>query len=91
MQQIKMLFCEIHASMDGVVTYQELSEYLDDERVAAYFGALGLDTTDAWKLFKLLDTGSETGIDCEDFVEGCLRLRGPAKAMDIAKLSYDNQ
>jgi len=93
LRQIRILFLDIDVSMEGTITYHEFQKHLDDERVGAYFEALGLDPTDAWDLFKLLDTDSDASngaIDCEEFVEGCLRLRGPAKAIDIAKLSYEN-
>ena len=38
---------------------------------------------------RLLDMDSGGAVEIEEFLMGCLRLRGNAKAMDIAKLCHD--
>jgi len=62
-----------------------------DEQVIAYFAVMGLEAGDAWDLFKLLDTDKSAEIDLDEFVYGCMKLRGTAKTIDVAKLSYDNK
>lgn len=89
--QINALFHDIDESGDGDITYHELEAHLDDVRVCAYFESLGLDPSDAWDLFKLIDADSSATINCEEFVIGCLRLRGPAKAIDVEKMMYENR
>eukprot|EP00435_Cladocopium_sp_Y103_P067370 s2528_g29.t4 len=54
-----------------------------------YFESIDLDVWDAWTFFKLLDMDSGGAVEIEEFLMGCLRLRGNAKAMDIAKLCHD--
>eukprot|EP00438_Fugacium_kawagutii_P021924 Skav207171 [mRNA] locus=scaffold573:580029:590278:- [translate_table: standard] len=68
--------------------------------VREYFEALGLDIWDAWHLgnehsmlsfFKLLDHGGDGSVDLEDFFDGCLRFRGPARAMDVGRIMQDQR
>jgi len=42
-------------------------------------------------LFKLLDVSDTGAIQVEDFVMGCLRLRGAAKAIDLATLMSETR
>ena len=42
--------------------------------------------TDAWTLFLSLDHNEDYQILPEEFLEGCLRLRGTAKAIDVYML-----
>merc|ERR1711972_475313 len=70
---------------------KEFEEHLQDEAVEAYFASLELETTDAWTLFKLLDDDESHAIDAEEFVMGFLRLKGSARAIDVARLSHENK
>merc|ERR1712185_403318 len=53
--KLMKLFTEIDESGDGNISYHELEAHLDNPKVCAYFDSLGLDPSDAWDLFKLLD------------------------------------
>merc|ERR1711920_38806 len=66
----------------------EFMDHVQDERVVAYFATLDLQASDAITLFELLDsqTHDERGIAIDDFVHGCLRLKGPAKSADMAAM-----
>merc|ERR1719502_1895787 len=73
--------CKDHFEM----AYDDFAEVLSDPSTQTFLGGLDLNVDDAWELFKLLDTDESNHIDVEEFVSGCLRLKGQAKAMDIAK------
>lgn len=91
-KKIRRLFKDIGEVGDSeIITYRSLERHISDDKVQAYFESLGLDISDAWGLFKLLDVDESHQVELEEFVEGCLRLRGEAKAMDVAKISYDNK
>jgi len=64
---------------------------LDKAEVRAYFEHLGLDAGDAWDLFKILDQDESSYINLDEFTTGCLRLKGPAKVIDVEKLQYENK
>mmetsp|Transcript_139829 Transcript_139829/g.260778 ORF Transcript_139829/g.260778 Transcript_139829/m.260778 type:complete len:260 (+) Transcript_139829:3-782(+) len=92
MARFKHLFAMLDKDNTGMITEEQFLEHVDDAQVGAYFATLGLETTDAVYLFKMLnDDEDEDGIDIEDFVQGCLRLKGTAKSCDVARLMHENK
>ncbi|CAJ1328296.1 unnamed protein product [Effrenium voratum] len=69
---------------DGAITLSEMEHFFDHEEVRAMFQSLDLTARDSWTLFKLLDEEGNGDINLPEFMDGCMRLRGPAKALDIA-------
>eukprot|EP00913_Durusdinium_trenchii_P030868 g28910.t1 len=49
------------------------------------------DTTFKRTLFMLLDSDRKGSIDLDEFVSGCMQLHGPAKSLQMAKMSYENK
>eukprot|EP00930_Biecheleria_cincta_P048546 TRINITY_DN3382_c0_g2_i1.p1 TRINITY_DN3382_c0_g2~~TRINITY_DN3382_c0_g2_i1.p1 ORF type:complete len:655 (-),score=91.15 TRINITY_DN3382_c0_g2_i1:442-2406(-) len=88
---IKGMFRDIDTDGSNSITIDEFERTLDDESMKAYLASIDVDTIDAWTLFSLIDKDMSGCIDVEEFVTGCLNLRGPAKALHIAKMSYENK
>eukprot|EP00747_Dinoflagellata_sp_TGD_P172458 gnl/TRDRNA2_/TRDRNA2_208988_c0_seq1.p1 gnl/TRDRNA2_/TRDRNA2_208988_c0~~gnl/TRDRNA2_/TRDRNA2_208988_c0_seq1.p1 ORF type:complete len:171 (-),score=38.39 gnl/TRDRNA2_/TRDRNA2_208988_c0_seq1:189-662(-) len=88
---LKDLFRSLDGNRTGMITVSEFEKALDDEDVEAYFSSLQLDINDAWTLFKLLDDDGSNVVHIDEFVMGCLRLRGTAKGIDIATLMYESR
>ena len=42
------------------------------------------DICDAWTFFKMVDDDGGGTIPMDEFLMGCLRLRGQARAVDVA-------
>jgi len=76
---------------DGKITWEEFEEKLDEPKMMSYFKSINLDPSEARFLFELLDIEGANSIDAEDFVMGCLRLRGPAQAIDLASLMSETR
>ena len=55
MKKIRELFSKLGADYTGVITYGMLQEAFQTHAVSEYFESLGLDVSDAWSFFKLLD------------------------------------
>jgi len=68
------------------VSWDQFQERLCDEGMKAYFMALDLDMTSLRKIFLLLDTRQAGKLDLEVFINGCIRLQGSAKMVDISTL-----
>lgn len=83
------MFRRIDGDGSGHISLQEFEEHMSDKTVEAFFALLGLDTTDAWTLFKLMDADGSGVIDANEFVRGCLQLKGPARSLDLAKLTRE--
>eukprot|EP00440_Ansanella_granifera_P064195 gb/GFBE01069596.1/.p1 GENE.gb/GFBE01069596.1/~~gb/GFBE01069596.1/.p1 ORF type:complete len:414 (+),score=91.21 gb/GFBE01069596.1/:1-1242(+) len=84
---VRNLFQNIDRDEAGTVTILEFERSMNDPAILALFESLGLKFDVAWTLFKLLDVDGRGVIDIEDFVDGCLRLKGAAKAIDVAVLT----
>ena len=42
-------------------------------------------------LCMLLDSDKNGRIDLDEFVSGCMQLHGPAKSLQLAKMSFENK
>jgi len=77
----------------GAISAEEFDKHIDDESVQAVLEMLELNAGDAWALFKLLtadgNNGHELGV--EDFVGGCMRLKGAARSIDLALVARENR
>merc|ERR1719517_350810 len=73
------------------MTWDQFESQLHLPEMELYFKAIDLDVSEARGLFKLLDLDESGTINVDEFVMGCLRLRGPAKAIDMATLMYDTR
>jgi len=83
LRQIKALFKTIDEDGSGEVSRSEIREILEDGTLAAYFRVLGFDTTDADMFFGLLDSDDSDSISMQEFLDGCTRLKGFARSMDV--------
>eukprot|EP00435_Cladocopium_sp_Y103_P065382 s625_g27.t1 len=70
----------------GKLTLAQFEKHFQDEEVRVLFEALEIGATDAWSLFLSLDHNEDYQIEPEEFLEGCLQLRGSAKAIDLFML-----
>eukprot|EP00747_Dinoflagellata_sp_TGD_P085867 gnl/TRDRNA2_/TRDRNA2_163048_c0_seq1.p1 gnl/TRDRNA2_/TRDRNA2_163048_c0~~gnl/TRDRNA2_/TRDRNA2_163048_c0_seq1.p1 ORF type:complete len:317 (+),score=47.48 gnl/TRDRNA2_/TRDRNA2_163048_c0_seq1:2-952(+) len=89
-ERIRSLFSELDTDGSGALSVQEFKQHLNDPAVEACFATLDLDAADAWTLFQMLDTEDAGEIDIDQFVMGCLRIKGNAKSIDMAKLMSDS-
>jgi hypothetical protein len=80
---IKEFFNKADADSSGSLSRAEFVDYLHDERVKSYFQALELDTMQAQTLFDLLDNNENGEVGITEFFEGCMRLKGGAKSLDV--------
>eukprot|EP00929_Paragymnodinium_shiwhaense_P014095 TRINITY_DN121986_c0_g1_i1.p1 TRINITY_DN121986_c0_g1~~TRINITY_DN121986_c0_g1_i1.p1 ORF type:complete len:988 (+),score=247.48 TRINITY_DN121986_c0_g1_i1:172-3135(+) len=90
--RFEKIFKDMDADNSGFITKEEFANHIGNPKVQAYFETLEIDPRDAIHLFQLIDAdATDKGIDIEDFVMGCLRLKGMAKSCDIARLMYENK
>jgi len=84
-ESMRRLFetCDLDGS--GSITYDEFDHQIQSNyEMKDYLHMLDIGEDRARDLFLLLDNDSSGCIDCEEFVAGCVRLEGSAKAIDFA-------
>lgn len=82
-KNLRNLFMEIDTSGDGNLSFDELMAVLKDPTMKLWMSALEIDTKDLKQLFHLLDDG-DGEISTDEFLAGIGRVKGPAKAIDMA-------
>lgn len=82
---LQRLFLELDSSGDGLLTWEEFSVIMTDPRMAALVASIEVEAHDLELLFKLLDDG-DGEVQREEFSQGVLSIKGPAKALDVAHL-----
>jgi len=85
---IKEFFQQADADNSGQLSWDEFREHLQDNRVKAYFQTLDLDIRQAHTLFKLLDCNDNGEVGIEEFLDGCVRLKGAARSLDLNLVIY---
>lgn len=85
MQQV---FAELDTNDSGALSLEEFEKHIEDEKLTAFLSSFGLDVSQVRTLFTLLDVDRTGEVDLDEFVSGCLRLKGGAKSLDMAILKY---
>merc|ERR1712060_948924 len=83
---VKTLFGRNTSEHGGMVSWEEFEDKLDDKYMQEFFMAIDVDLREAKTVFRLIDVDGSGSLDLEEFMNGCLRLRGPARALDLTML-----
>lgn len=89
LQEMKELFQEMDTEGTGSISLSTIQEFLEDARVESYFQALGLEPHDTERLFDHLDDDNSGEVSLDEFLQGCLRLRGQARSIDVYSVMHD--
>ena len=80
------LFKKMDGSGFGQITINEFESLYDDEDMKAFLDSIEISASDAWTLFASLDQDGNGLIGINEFTEGCLKLHGPARSVDLYAL-----
>merc|ERR1712048_20549 len=69
-------------------TWEEFKDQLTNQQMVEYFRCINIDMSEARNIFNILDVHDEGTLSNQEFVAGCLKLRGPARALDLERLSF---
>jgi hypothetical protein len=89
--KIQSIFRDADKDHDGQLSWTEFEEYLSNGTAAAYFSTTGLDANIARTLFLLLDVDDTDKVGIEEFIGGCMRLKGAARSLDVNMLLYETE
>jgi voltage-gated sodium channel len=89
MKIIRTVFELADADKNGELTLAEFQTALLDEEVVQHLTNVDIPRYEAEDLFLLLDVDRNGFVSIEEFVEGCMRVKGEAKAKHLLALQYD--
>lgn len=82
---------QIDSRCTNEVSFEDVEEAISKGELGSFMEAMGVSTDDVWTLCMLLDSDKNGRIDLEEFVSGCMQLHGPAKSLQLAKMSFENK
>jgi len=80
-KKLEEVFMAIDQSGDGMISEERLANILSNPKAVAYFQTLDVDVTESAALFHLIDNG-DGEVTLDEFIEGIMRCKGPARAID---------
>lgn len=88
-QQVKTFLVELFGLMDrnrdGRVFFPEFEQAINEPEIQFGLGLIDLKVDDVWNLFFLIDMRSDGFVDVEEFVDGCMKVKGCPTNADIIK------
>merc|ERR1719433_230221 len=86
MKQIFSVYSDMDQDGDGCISKSEFEERLDDPRMIDFARSLEINLVDLEQFFDILSCWGQRPVDLDTFVDGCIKLRGAARSMDIYEL-----
>ncbi|CAE7733383.1 SCN11A, partial [Symbiodinium pilosum] len=89
----RTLFRSFDVAKQGSLTLLEFELMFQRDDIKASLQVLDIEVSeaDAWRFFRLLDTDGDGDVTEDDFIEGVLHLRGPARTIDVACEAEENR
>ena len=82
-KKLKELFSKFDANQDQVLTLDEFEDQLLNPEVQVTLAKLGLEVSEAKLFFQALDVDKSGDVEIDEFVMGCMNLKGKTKLIDI--------
>eukprot|EP00747_Dinoflagellata_sp_TGD_P195613 gnl/TRDRNA2_/TRDRNA2_64549_c0_seq1.p1 gnl/TRDRNA2_/TRDRNA2_64549_c0~~gnl/TRDRNA2_/TRDRNA2_64549_c0_seq1.p1 ORF type:complete len:680 (+),score=125.28 gnl/TRDRNA2_/TRDRNA2_64549_c0_seq1:68-2041(+) len=89
LNQLHKLFSEADEDRSGKLSWKEFESKLEAPAFLKVLQNMDVEPNEAKELFKLIDIDDSGEIDYEEFISGFLRLRGPAKAIDLTMVMHE--
>eukprot|EP00927_Polykrikos_kofoidii_P020934 TRINITY_DN19993_c0_g1_i1.p1 TRINITY_DN19993_c0_g1~~TRINITY_DN19993_c0_g1_i1.p1 ORF type:complete len:641 (+),score=93.89 TRINITY_DN19993_c0_g1_i1:85-2007(+) len=85
----RCLFESLEGGLTDQMSWEVFESKLDSKPLREFFKSIRVDRADALGLFRLFDLDDSGSISASEFLSGCLRLNGTAKALDLALISRE--
>lgn len=89
LNEIRKIFSRSDSDNSGSMTQSELERLMEQADFKQQLECLGIHPTEAHGLFKLLDDDGSGLVSIEEFLSGCIRLKGTAKSVDMITLLFE--
>jgi len=86
---LKKIFDEIDVDHTGFITWKEFKQYSHREDVLRYMAIMDMNIEEARELFHMFDIEGTGNISIDNFIEGCMRVKGHARNLDVLHIQED--
>jgi len=90
-KKVSRIFTQCDLNENQEISWLELKSQLSSPHLVNLFRNIGLEHSEASTLFSLLDQDGTATLNAEEFVQGIIRLKGPAKAFELAELQQNHR
>jgi len=73
----------------GLLSFDTIKKMLQDPNVASFMEYIGASIPDVDAFYVLLAGSYDDEVEFEQFIRGCMSIKGAAKAVDLEKFSWD--
>uniref|UniRef100_A0A7S1A8G1 EF-hand domain-containing protein n=1 Tax=Noctiluca scintillans TaxID=2966 RepID=A0A7S1A8G1_NOCSC len=91
MDELKRLFRTFDTDASGTITLDEFKDHIANQGVKEMLAVLEIEVADAMGFFEVLDVDGTQELDIDEFVMGCIYLKGAAKMVNVATLMRENK
>eukprot|EP00439_Symbiodinium_sp_Y106_P066228 s813_g10.t1 len=88
LKSLKDFFEALDTDGNGAIHLDEIKIMLQDQTLAAYFAVLGFDEVNAHQIFHLLDDDESGEVSIQEFLDGCAKLKGQARSIDVHAIMH---
>ncbi|CAE7705328.1 unnamed protein product [Symbiodinium sp. CCMP2592] len=88
LKSLKDFFEALDTDGNGAIHVDEIKIMLQDQTLAAYFAVLGFDEVNAHQIFHLLDDDESGEVSIQEFLDGCAKLKGQARSIDVHAIMH---
>merc|ERR1712136_630674 len=88
---LEKVFRELDQDHSGKISFDQFVQHLERQEVSALFSVLGIEVSDAISFFEALDVDGSHELEIDEFVMGCLNLRGNVRNVDMNTLLRENK
>lgn len=87
--QVLNLFKTCQLNEIGEITWGTFESLLSTKQMREMFTSINVDPREAHKFFNLIDVDGKGSVNPHELLDGWLRLKGPAKSLDLATLMVE--
>merc|ERR1719221_1493800 len=90
-KRFRTLWSQLDTDESGDVSLEELAFHMQDPALAAFMSNLEIDICDVVQFFDTMSNDGHDKLDVETFVDGCLKLKGWARSVDLYGLIHSSR
>jgi hypothetical protein len=90
-EKLQIVYDEIDDDGDGEITLDEFLKHTESPELLAFVSSMDIDIAGARHFFRVLSCDGRVSVDIQTFVDGCMKLKGSARSLDLLDLLYQHK